>query len=55
MGGVPNFYTAYQPVTDPAVRAAFEAAWGVPLPAEPGLTATEMVDGILQARSRAGT
>ena len=46
-GGVPSFYTAYQPVTDPAVRAAFEAAWGVPLPAEPGLTATEMVDGIL--------
>ena len=46
MGGVPSFYTAYQPVTDPAVRAAFEAAWGVPLPAEPGLTVTEMVDGI---------
>ena len=50
MGGVPNFYTAYQPVTDPAVRAAFEAAWGVPLPAEPGLTATEMVDGILSGQ-----
>ena len=50
MGGVPNFYTAYQPVTDPAVRAAFEAAWGVPLPAEPGLTTTEMVDGILSGQ-----
>ena len=50
MGGVPSFYTAYQPVTDPAVRAAFEAAWGVPLPAEPGLTATEMVDGILSGQ-----
>jgi predicted molibdopterin-dependent oxidoreductase YjgC len=50
MGGVPNFYTAYQPVTDPAVRATFEAAWGVPLPAEPGLTATEMVDGILSGQ-----
>jgi formate dehydrogenase alpha subunit len=50
MGGVPSFYTAYQPVTDPTVRAAFEAAWGVPLPAEPGLTTTEMVDGILSGR-----
>ena len=47
VGGVPSFYTAYQPVTDPAVRAKFEAAWGVPLPAVPGLTTTEMVDGIL--------
>jgi formate dehydrogenase alpha subunit len=50
MGGVPNFYTAYQPVTDPTVRAAFEAAWGVPLPAEPGLTTTEMVGGILSGQ-----
>ncbi|MCU0503875.1 MAG: molybdopterin-dependent oxidoreductase [Anaerolineae bacterium] len=50
MGGVPNFYTAYQPVTDPVVRAAFEAAWGVPLSAEPGLTTTEMVDGILSGQ-----
>ena len=47
VGGVPNFYTAYQPVTDPDVRAKFEAAWGVSLPPEPGLTTTEMVDGIL--------
>ncbi len=47
VGGVPSFYTAYQPVTDPDVRAKFEAAWRVPLPAVPGLTTTEMVDGIL--------
>ena len=47
VGGVPNFYTAYQPVTDPDVRAKFEAAWGVSLPPVPGLTTTEMVDGIL--------
>ena len=47
VGGVPGFYTTYRPVTDPAVRAAFEAAWGVSLPAEPGLTTTEMVDGVL--------
>ena len=47
VGGVPSFYTAYQPVTDPDVRAKFEAAWGVSLPPVPGLTTTEMVDGIL--------
>lgn len=49
-GGLPNVYTAYQPVSDPNVRAGFEAEWRVPLPAEPGLTATEMVDGILTGR-----
>ena len=47
VGGVPSFYTAYQPVTDPEVRAKFESAWGVSLPPVPGLTTTEMVDGIL--------
>ena len=47
VGGVPSFYTAYQPVTDPEIRAKFEAAWGVSLPPVPGLTTTEMVDGIL--------
>ena len=47
VGGAPGFYTAYQPVNDPDVRARFEAAWRVPLPAAPGLTTTEMVDGIL--------
>ena len=46
-GGLPGFYTAYQPVTDPAVRGRFEAAWHTPLPSRPGLTTTEMVDGIL--------
>jgi formate dehydrogenase alpha subunit len=47
VGGVPSFYTAYQPVSDPDVRAKFEGAWGVSLPPVPGLTTTEMVDGIL--------
>ncbi len=28
MGGVPNFYTAYQPVTDPAVRASVRGGLG---------------------------
>ncbi len=46
-GGLPGFFTAYQPVTDAAVRRRFEEAWQAPLPGRPGLTATEMVDGIL--------
>jgi formate dehydrogenase alpha subunit len=46
-GGLPGVYTGYQPVTDPATRQRFATAWRVPLPAAPGLTATEMVDGIL--------
>ncbi len=51
-GGLPNVYTAYQPVINPEVRAKFEAFWFGPqsnlrLPDTPGLTVTEMVDGIL--------
>jgi predicted molibdopterin-dependent oxidoreductase YjgC len=46
-GGMPTVYTAYQRVTDPQVRRKFELAWHARLPAEPGLTTTEMVMGIL--------
>ncbi len=46
-GGLPNVYTAYQPVDDADVRRKFEEAWLTPLPGQPGLTVTEMVDGIL--------
>jgi len=43
MGGLPNVYTAYQVVTSEAVQKKFEAAWGVPLPNQMGLTLTEML------------
>jgi formate dehydrogenase alpha subunit len=46
-GGLPNVYTAYQRVDDPAVRARFEQAWQTPLSPDPGLTVTEMVDAAL--------
>jgi formate dehydrogenase alpha subunit len=52
-GGLPNVYTAYQRVDDPAVRARFELAWRTPLPPEPGLTVTEMVDGALRGTVKA--
>ncbi len=46
VGGIPMFYTDYQSVADPAVRATFAAAWGVPaesLSLKPGLKVTEIV------------
>jgi len=47
-GGLPNVYTAYQPVNDEAVRLKFQQVWGgVNLSPTPGLTVTEMVDGAL--------
>ena len=46
VGGLPNVFTGYQPVSDAAVRDKFEAAWGVGyLPGNPGLTLMEMMDG----------
>ena len=46
-GGMPTVYTAYQKIVEPAVRQKFEKAWNTLLPPEPGLTTTEMVEGIL--------
>ncbi len=42
MGALPNVFPGYQPVTSPESRQKFEDAYGVQLPAEPGLTLTEM-------------
>jgi formate dehydrogenase alpha subunit len=43
MGGLPNVYSGYQRVTDPAIQDKFEKAWGVPLSNQVGLTVTEML------------
>jgi predicted molibdopterin-dependent oxidoreductase YjgC len=53
MGGLPNVYTGYQPVTDPAARQKFEEAWGVNLPEKVGLTATEMFPAVLNGKMKA--
>jgi len=42
MGCLPNVFPAYQNVALDAPRANFEKAWGVKLPAKPGLTVVEM-------------
>jgi formate dehydrogenase major subunit/formate dehydrogenase alpha subunit len=53
MGGLPNVYPAYQVVTNPESRKKFEAAWGVSLPDRIGMTATEMIPGVLQNKVHA--
>jgi formate dehydrogenase alpha subunit len=44
LGGLPNVYSGYQAVTNDAVRAKFEEAWGYAPPLRVGLTVTEMMD-----------
>lgn len=44
MGALPNVYSGYQPVVDPAVKKKFEDAWGVQgLDDKVGLTITDMI------------
>jgi formate dehydrogenase major subunit len=53
MGGLPNVYPGYQPVSDEGVRRKFADGWGVPLEAlnpKPGLTVTEIMDAVLEGR-----
>jgi formate dehydrogenase major subunit len=42
-GLIPMMLPDYRRVAEPAVRAAFEALWGLPLPTEPGLTVVEIM------------
>jgi formate dehydrogenase alpha subunit len=53
MGGLPNVYPAYQPVTNEEARKKYESAWGTKLDDKVGLTVTEMVPGILDGRIHA--
>ncbi len=53
MGALPDVYTGYQKVVNPEARAKFEEAWGVPLPAEPGLTVVEMTRAAAEGKVKA--
>jgi len=44
MGSFPHELPGYRHVSDATVRAQFEAAWGVPLLAEPGFRISNMLD-----------
>ncbi|UUX97193.1 formate dehydrogenase subunit alpha [Aquabacterium sp. J223] len=47
MGSFPHELPGYRHVSDTTVRAEFEAAWGVPIQAEPGLRIPNMFDAAL--------
>ena len=49
-GAMPGFFPGYQKVDDPAIRAKFENAWNVSLPAKPGLDNHLMIDAIHDGR-----
>lgn len=53
LGGLPNVYPGYQPVTDGNVRKKFEEAWGAKLSDTVGLTVTEMLPAALDGRVKA--
>ncbi|WP_262690390.1 formate dehydrogenase subunit alpha [Kordiimonas aestuarii] len=44
MGSFPHEFSGYRPVSDDAVRAEFEAAWGMSLDGEPGFRIPNMFD-----------
>jgi predicted molibdopterin-dependent oxidoreductase YjgC len=47
MGGLPNVFTAYQPVTSPAASEKFAVAWGVESISQTiGLTIPGMLEGL---------
>jgi formate dehydrogenase alpha subunit len=53
MGGLPNVYPGYQRVTDPAVQAKFEQAWGVSLNGNLGQTVTEAMQAAYEGGMKA--
>jgi len=53
MGCLPDVYPGYQRVADDSARAKFEQAWGVPLPAAPGLTVVEMMEAAAEGKLKA--
>jgi len=46
LGALPNVYPGYQSVADSAIKDKFETAWDASLSDKPGLTVTEMFDGV---------
>ena len=53
MGALPNVYTGYQKVDDPAINELMAKAWGVEPPSQPGLTVTQMMDTALSGDTKA--
>ena len=53
MGALPDVYSGYQKVSDPAARKKFERAWARKLPEKPGLALTEMLGQNEECRVKA--
>lgn len=53
MGALPSDLPGYQKVIKPEVREKFSQAWGVEIPAEVGLTATEMLPAAIEGQLKA--
>jgi formate dehydrogenase alpha subunit len=53
MGGLPNVYSGYQPVTVPENQQKFQEAWGSTGPLTIGLTVTEMINQAGEGKLRA--
>ncbi len=53
MGGLPNVYPAYQPVTSEEAAKKFADAWGAPMSTKVGMTVTEMIPAALNGKIKA--
>ena len=53
MGALPVVFTGYQPVANDEARAKFEKAWGVSLPAKPGITIVETLNAAHEGKIKA--
>ncbi len=53
MGGLPNVYPGYQPVSQFQIKEKFESAWGATLSDKVGLTIPEMTKGMLDGSVKA--
>ena len=53
LGGLPNVYPAYQPVTSEEAQKKFKEAWGQTSSTKVGLTATEIIPGVLEGKTHA--
>ena len=50
LGSLPNVYSGYQKVADPAVQEKFEKAWGAKLSPKAGLTVVEIMNAAAEGK-----
>jgi predicted molibdopterin-dependent oxidoreductase YjgC len=53
MGGLPNVYPGYQPVSGDQIAEKFEKTWGTKLSRQPGMTVTEMLKAAMTGKLKA--